>query len=413
MKSTITFRSGYFTAILLMMVAVLSLLFVSCSDDDDDEFSGDPYFSIEDGPTGLTAGVEGSTVSYTVRSNRPWQVVAQEENDWVRAFPAEGSEDGTFKFIVKENETFDARTMNFSFIVNGAEQPVLFRVEQAANVPYINLPGAQTGAEVLAAGGDVTIDVDANVAWTYKLVGDATWLTQLELSATKIRLRAEKNSGADRSATVTIQSAEHPELDKTIVITQLPGNIILREDFSWLAYGNEKPYNTTGETRFDTWTQDEINHGWYSTPVAASSNQPLLYARQGFVKLGKTGFGGDLISPKLNIEGTANIRVTFKAAAYISAGGAIDDKLLKIYALGAGTTSISQLTIDNVPNSEAQDNAGVVNNIWAAERAYSFTVTGATADTQIKFLGGDYNLTGVGLGKNRIFIDDINIEIIE
>jgi hypothetical protein len=395
-----------------MMVAILSLFVVSCSDDDA-EFSGDPYFSIEDGPTGLTAGVEGSTVSYVVRSNRPWQIVAQEKNGWVRAFPAEGSEDGTFKFIVSENETFDARTMNFSFLVAGAEQLVLFRVEQAANVPYINLPGAQTGAEVLAAGGDVTIAVDANVTWTYKLDDDATWLTQLELSATKIALRAEKNSGADRSATVTIQSAEHPALDKTIVITQLPGNIILREDFNWLTYGNEKPYNTTGETRFDTWTQEEINHGWSSTPVASSSNQPLLYARQGFVKLGKTSFGGDLISPKLNIEGTVTIRVTFKAAAYISAGGAIDDKLLKIFALGAGTPSTSQFTIENVPNSEAQDNAGVVNNIWAADRAYSFTVTGATADTQIKFLGGDYNLTGVGQGKNRIFIDDINIEIIE
>ncbi|MBT1689318.1 BACON domain-containing protein [Dawidia soli] len=412
MKSTIHFRSGYFAAIVLAMVAVLPLLLVSCSDDEE-EFSGDPYFSIDDAPTGLTAGVEGSTVSYVVRSNRPWQIVAQEENSWVRAFPAEGSEDGTFKLIVGENETFDARTMNFSFIVAGEEQPVLFRVEQAANVPYINLPGAQTGAEVLAAGGDITIDVDANVAWTYTLEDDATWLTQLELSATKIRLRAEKNSGTDRSTTVTVRSATHPELDKTIVITQLPGNIILREDFSWLAYGSEKPYNTTGETRFDTWTQDQLNHGWFSTPVAASSNQPLLYARQGFVKLGKTGFGGDLISPRLNIEGTVDIRVTFKAAAYISAGGAIDDRILKIYALGAGTPSTSQLSIDNVPNSEAQDNAGVVNNIWAAERAYSFTVTGATADTQIKFLGGDYNLTGVGQGKNRIFIDDINIEIIE
>lgn len=412
MKSTIHFRSGYFTTILLAMVAVLPLLLVSCSDDDE-EFSGDPYFSIDDAPTGLTAGVEGTTVSYVVRSNRPWQIVAQEENSWVRAFPAEGSEDGTFKFIVRENETFDARTMNFSFIVAGEEQPVLFRVEQAANVPYINLPGAQTGAEVLAAGGDITIDVDANVAWTYTFEDDATWLTQLELSATKIRLRAEKNSGTDRSTTVAVRSAAHPELDKTIVITQLPGNIILREDFSWLAYGSEKPYNTTGETRFDTWTQDQLNHGWFSTPVAASSNQPLLYARQGFVKMGKTGFGGDLISPKLNIEGTVNIRVTFKAAAYISAGGAIDDRILKIYALGAGTPSTSQLSVDNVPNSEAQDNAGVVNNIWAAERAYSFTVTGATADTQIKFLGGDYNLTGVGQGKNRIFIDDINIEIIE
>jgi hypothetical protein len=75
--------------------------------------------------------------------------------------------------------------------------------------------------------------------------------------------------------------------------------------------------------------------------------------------------------------------------------------------------SVPQFTIDNVPNYKAQDDANIKNDIWAEDRAYSFVVTGATKDTQIKFLGGDYNLAGVGQGKNRIFLDDISIEIIE
>ncbi|MCK7536499.1 MAG: hypothetical protein MZV63_38735 [Marinilabiliales bacterium] len=46
------------------------------------------------------------------------------------------------------------------------------------------------------------------------------------------------------------------------------------------------------------------------------------YARQGSVKLGKTGYGGDLISPALSkLVGTVNVRVTFKAIPYMTAAG--------------------------------------------------------------------------------------------
>lgn len=409
MNNTIILTNRH-TAVVLFVLFLFSLAIAGCSDDD--SVSGDPYFSIEENPTGLSASVGGVTKSYVVRSNRPWQIVAQGDGDWARAFPAEGKDDGIFKFIVGKNPTFDARVMNFAFVVDGEEQPVLFRIEQAPTVPNIAIKDADLGIAVQSAGGDASVTVTATVAWTVS-VEDNDWLTAEKISDTGIRLTAQKNMAGRRSVTLTVMSPEFPELDQEVVITQLPGSILLQEDFSWLAYGSAVTYDTNGETRFDLWTQAERDHGWTSTPVAASGNQPIVYARQGFIKLGKTAVGGDIISPKMDIDGTKNIKVTFKAAAYISAGGAVDDRILKVFALGAGTTSVSQFTIDNIPNSQAQDGSGIVNNIWADDRAYSFTITGATADTQVKFLGNDYNLTGVGQGKNRIFLDDIKIEIIE
>lgn len=403
-------KSAFETAMLLIVVTVCSLVFTSC--EEEEKFSGDPYFMIEDDPTGLVAGVEGTSKSYVVRSNRPWKIVTQGENDWVKAFPEEGEEDGIFEFIVSENPTFSPRSASFSFVVNGEEQPVLFSVEQGANSPYITIEGADEGISIASAEGEVLINVNANVEWTYS-IDDADWLSETEISETQIRLMAAKNPGGQRTATVTVSSGEVSGLDQQIIITQLPGNIILTEDFSWLAYGNATPYVTSGETRYDNWTQEEKDRGWYSTPVDISNNQQIVYARQGFVKLGKTNYGGDLISPKLDIEGTATVLVTFKAAVYISAGGNVDDNILRISALGAGESSVSQMGIDNVPNSEAQDLEGVENDIWADERAYSFTITGATSETQVRFLGGDFALAGVGQGKNRIFLDDIRIEIIE
>ncbi|WP_258101101.1 BACON domain-containing protein [Marinoscillum pacificum] len=392
---------------LLMVASVSVLIFSSC--EEEEGFSGEPYFIIEDNPTGINAGVEGVSQKYVVRSNRPWQIVPQGEYDWVKTFPEEGDADGIFQFIVDANPTFDGRTASFAFVVNGQEQPVLFNVEQGANVPYINIE--EESVEVASGEEPVTLTIDANVNWTYSV--DVDWLSEVEVTEEQLKLSTTRNTGLERSATVTITTSDAAGVSAEVMVTQLAGNILIVEDFNWLEYGNAIPYETSGETRYDNWTDEEKARGWYSTPNSFSNDQQIVYARQGFVKLGKTNYGGDLISPKMDIVGTVNLKVTFKAAVYISAGGTVDDNILRVNAVGAGTTSVAEMAINNVPNNRAQDEEGIGNDIWAEDRAYSFTISGATADTQIRFLGGDFDLNGVGKGKNRIFLDDITVEIID
>ena len=394
--------------ILLTFGLMVAGLFSSCEKDDDNN-TGDPYFTIEGNPTGLAVTPAAKEQSYVVRSNRPWKVVAQTEGDWVRSFPDEGDDDGIFKIIVKENSTFNARIMNFAFVVDGKEQPVLFRVEQEASVPYITVTEAAKGINVPAVGAEVTINVKANVNWNYT-ISDGSWLTQSQLSATQIKLNASRNFGDERQAKITVTSQEYPGLAQEVVLTQSPGNIILEEYFSWLAYGSAIFYTTTNETRYDAWTAAEKAKGWTSTVNSAegSGATPLCYARQGFVKLGKTTYGGDLISPKLSaIEGTMNVLVKFKAVPYMTATGTKDDTKLVVSVIGPGTVSTTTFTIDNWPNYTTDPTCTAIWNEAATER--SFTITGATSETQIKFLGGDYNLNGVGAGKNRIFLDDIKV----
>lgn len=354
---------------LLSVFLMFSVIFISCKEE---EIAPEaPYFNIEGGPTGLVSPVKGITQSYVVRSNRPWQIIPKEDNDWVKVFPDEGEDDGIFKFIVEENMGFDPRTINFAFVVDGQEQPVLFRIEQEKNVPFIVIEGAEEGLSIPSVGGEILVSINANVDWNYS-IDDESWLTGHEKSGSQVKISAPQNLGPRRSITLTITAQDDPELFSEIVVTQSSGSVILEENFNWLAYGNAIPYETSGEKRYDTWTQEEKDRGWYSTPVEATKGEQLVYARQGFVKLGKTNFGGDLISPKLGIDGTVNVRVTFKAAGYISAGGAIDDKILRVFALGAGETSVNEIIIENIPNSRAQDEAGVDNNIWDPTRAYFF-----------------------------------------
>jgi hypothetical protein len=412
MKTDILFRMKNSLLIVLPLLLLSIFLLTSCEKKIEPE---DPFFSIEGNPTGLTVTKATKTQSYVVRSNRPWQIVNKESADWVRAFPDKGEDDGIFKIIVSANETFDLRTSNFAFVVDGEEQPVLFRVEQAGNVPYITLPDA---VGIPAAGGEFFVDVASNVEWSYSL-SDDSWLTEQSVTAQKITLVAEENTSIDpREVTLTVTATNYPTVVETVILSQSPGTVVLEEDFNWLEYGSAVFYTTTGETRIDNWTQEQTDRGWTSTinTVDGSGSTPLVYARQGFVKLGKTSYGGDLISPALSkIDGTMDVQVTFKAIPYMTAAGTMDDNILNISVIGPGTVSQTQFIIDNWPVYPAEGVTEYCIGMWSApEATRTFTITGATSETQIKFLGNDYDLRigVVTINKNRIFMDDIKVEII-
>ena len=396
------------TALIILPLFILSLfLLSSCKEEPVQE---DPFFTIEGDPTGLTLTKAAKTTSYVVRSNRHWEIVRKSGADWLKVFPEKGDADGIFKIIVVENPTFDVRTENLAFIVDGEEQPVLFRVDQAGNVPYITLPASVT---IPAGGGEFSVDVVSNVAWTASL-SDNSWVQETNVTTQKITFTAGENTSIDpRSTTLTLTATQYPSVVATVVMTQSPGTVVLEENFSWLNYGNVVFYTTTGETRYDSWTQAEKDMGWTSTLNTYSGDTPL-YARPGFVKLGKTSYGGDLISPALSkLDGTQTVTVTFKAIPYQTAGGTRDDNFLNISVIGPGTVSQTQFIIDNWPTYPAENVTDYCIGMWSApEATRTFTITGATSETQIKFLGGDYALSGVGVGKNRIFLDDIKVEIV-
>ena len=195
------------------------------------------------------------------------------------------------------------------------------------------------------------------------------------------------------------------------------------EDFSWVnASGTSKIFYTyASELRFDKWT---VTNGWTSTLNSGSGDQPA-YQRIGFIKLGKTSYGGDLITPKMsNIVGNQDVVVKFKAVPYETKAGAHDDSLLVVSVLGAGeivrnsgiNKTDTTFAIENWPaypiDEAAHPHLQYCIDFWdepAATR--TFTITGATSETQIKFLGRAYALSGVGQGKNRIFLDDVLVYI--
>lgn len=384
--------------------------------------TGDPTFLFKDAteltsPTGYTVGYAGNTTGqkYIIRSNRSWKIVEKTANSWVKFFPNEGDDDGIVKVIVQQNTTFVDRQMQFSFIVDGEEQAVLFTVNQDKATPYLTISDIVAGKNINVLAQDIKVNVKANVAYTY--ASDAAWLTYkssaVGASSTDLTFAAAANTQtASRTANISFTCAAFPNLNATLVVKQegkSEGTLVFFEDFSWLTYGSAVFYTTTGETRYDSWTAAEQARGW-TTTVNPFYTKVALYSRPGFVKLGLTSYGGDLISPKLSaIVGTKNLLVKFKAVPYMTATGTRDDNTLIVSLIGPGTVGTSTFTIDNWPNYTTDPTCTAIWSDIATER--SFTITGATSETQIKFLGKDYALTGVGAGKNRVFLDDIKVLI--
>ncbi|MCC8173245.1 MAG: BACON domain-containing protein [Odoribacter sp.] len=176
------------------------------------------------------------------------------------------------------------------------------------------------------------------------------------------------------------------------------GEVYLDEDFSWLNYGNEVWYTTTGETVYSSWTADEKAKGW---TVDGNYDEGYVYARPGFLKLGKTSYRAAIVSPALSSIGDskeATVKVTFDATAYMSATGAATDFTeLEIVVMNGGTIEGSaSYMIDMMTWNE-----------WAT---YEIYIENANSSTQIKFRGGRENAEQVSGGKsNRFFLDNVRV----
>ena len=432
---------------LVALVALMACGFASCSDDKNK--SGDPYFSIEgvtDGVIELDMAAVDTTslsdgVKYTVRSNRSWKLVPQNENGWLRVFPLEGEDDGLLRISQLENSAPTKREVTYKVYLDGNDSGITYTIRQKNSEPYMN--ATSSSVQVAREGGEISVPVQTNVPFEATITEtDAKWLGATVEDGV-VKLTVDYNvPGIERSATLHVQgTGEFSNLYLDIPVTQL-GEVILYENFSWLVKseaGVEYPivgWLYDNALRIDKWSDAEKAYGWTSRNGSA-------YAMQGFIKFGKTNVGGDVLSPALSkIEGTRDIKVTFQAVGYAAGTGAVDDKEIYVGVIGGGkvvsvsgaegvTTSVERtftyadangasMQIEGMGHATLHED-GQFNKtldptglkIWEEPFTWiTVNIEGATAESQLVFVGGLYGsgLKGVGQGKNRMFIDNVKVE---
>lgn len=402
----------------LICFSVFFLFATGCKKDKSEEAG---TFEIEGAPAQLLAPLEGVSQTYNVKAIGLWLIDVVDGQNWLTVSPKEGNGDGSFTVTVDKNRTGDKRKAALVFRSNFQRLPQILKIEQAENEnpPYFNLVSGEMQLETDGHGTTKAIEVNSNTEWSIVIPDEVGWVHAEPAAGNangSFNLRVDANPlYTARTANIrfVVDGLQMPEAFVVSQDGKVDETVVLNEDFNWLAYGSSIFYTTTGETRVDAWTQEQKDKGWTGSvnTIAGSGNTPLLYARQGFVKVGKTSYGGDLISPKLTaIEGTKNVQVSFKAVPYQTLAGARDGNILMVSVIGPGTVSTDRFVIGNWPDYAADPEC---TEIWkAADATRTFTITGATSETQIKFLGGDYDLrTPIDPNKNRIFLDDIVVTI--
>lgn len=406
----------------------------ACSDDDTEGDSGNPIppaLSTENLPdAGLKFLYSALTPhTFTMSVDAPWEIT--KTAGWFVVTPNKGEAGQNIQVTVTPTlNQGEARDGEFTIRANSGNN--LHPCLTQKSIPLSQ--DAYLAAGIVITGLDerllafeaedtdpVIFTVEASYDWTLT-VENETWLTVAPKSgkagsAAEVTITPKANTTDERresKITITAGDAEFGEntAEEIIELVQAPympkdthaeGYVFFSDDFQWIPDNWVSPYTKYGwpSVSIDGTNGNEfaLSTDGMKEAVAAKgyTYTPSVYARyEGHVKLGKTANMGAITIPALtgiDAGKAATLLVQFDAAAYSSAGGAVDngDDHMDVTIKGPGTIG------DLVETTALVE----VKNVWEWTR-YSLIVYGATNETRITF-GSEREV------KCRLYLDNITV----
>lgn len=416
------------------LLCVTLLGAAACSDDDTEGDSGNPIppaLSTENLPdAGLKFLYSALTPhTFTMNVDAPWEIT--KTAGWFVVTPNKGEAGQNIQVTVTPAlNQGEARDGEFTIRANSGNN--LHPCLTEKSIPLSQ--DAYLAAGIVITGLDerllafeaedtdpVIFTVEASYDWTLT-VENETWLTVAPKSgkagsAAEVTITPKANTTDERresKITITAGDAEFGEntAEEIIELVQAPympkdthaeGYVFFSDDFQWIPDNWVSPYTKYGwpSVSIDGTNGNEfaLSTDGMKEAVAAKgyTYTPSVYARyEGHVKLGKTANMGAITIPALtgiDAGKAATLLVQFDAAAYSSAGGAVDngDDHMDVTIEGPGTIG------DLVETSALVE----VKNVWEWTR-YSLIVYGATNETRITF-GSEREV------KCRLYLDNITV----
>lgn len=418
------------------LLCVTLLGAAACSDDDTEGDSGNPIppaLSTENLPdAGLKFLYSALTPhTFTMNVDAPWEIT--KTAGWFVVTPNKGEAGQNIQVTVTPAlNQGEARDGEFTIRANSGNNLHPCLTEKSIPLSqdaYLAAGIVITGLEerLLAFEAEdtdpVVFTVEASYDWTLTVEND-TWLTVAPKSgkagsAAEVTITPKANTTDERresKITITAGDAEFGEntAEEIIELVQAPympkdthteGYVFFSDDFQWIPDNWVSPYTKYGwpSVSIDGTNGNEfaLSTDGMKEAVAAKgyTYTPSVYARyEGHVKLGKTanmGMGAITIPALTGIDAgkAATLLVQFDAAAYSSAGGAVDngDDHMDVTIKGPGTIG------DLVETTALVE----VKNVWEWTR-YSLIVYGATNETRITF-GSEREV------KCRLYLDNITV----
>lgn len=416
------------------LLCVTLLGAAACSDDDTEGDSGNPIppaLSTENLPdAGLKFLYSALTPhTFTMNVDAPWEIT--KTAGWFVVTPNKGEAGQNIQVTVTPAlNQGEARDGEFTIRANSGNN--LHPCLTEKSIPLSQ--DAYLAAGIVITGLDerllafeaedtdpVVFTVETSYDWTLT-VENETWLTVAPKSgkagsAAQVTITPKANTTDERhesKITITAGDAEFGEntAEEIIELVQAPympkdthaeGYVFFSDDFQWIPDNWVSPYTKYGwpSVSIDGTNGNEfaLSTDGMKEAVAAKgyTYTPSVYARyEGHVKLGKTDNMGAITIPALtgiDAGKAATLLVQFDAAAYSSAGGAVDngDDHMDVTIKGPGTIG------DLVETTALVE----VKNVWEWTR-YSLIVYGATNETRITF-GSEREV------KCRLYLDNITV----
>lgn len=416
------------------LLCVTLLGAAACSDDDTEGDSGNPIppaLSTENLPdAGLKFLYSALTPhTFTMSVDAPWEIT--KTAGWFVVTPNKGEAGQNIQVTVTPTlNQGEARDGEFTIRANSGNN--LHPCLTQKSIPLSQ--DAYLAAGIVITGLDerllafeaedtdpVIFTVEASYDWTLT-VENETWLTVAPKSgkagsAAEVTITPKANTTDERresKITITAGDAEFGEntAEEIIELVQAPympkdthaeGYVFFSDDFQWIPDNWVSPYTKYGwpSVSIDGTNGNEfaLSTDGMKEAVAAKgyTYTPSVYARyEGHVKLGKPANMGAITIPALtgiDAGKAATLLVQFDAAAYSSAGGAVDngDDHMDVTIKGPGTIG------DLVETTALVE----VKNVWEWTR-YSLIVYGATNETRITF-GSEREV------KCRLYLDNITV----
>lgn len=416
------------------LLCVTLLGAAACSDDDTEGDSGNPIppaLSTENLPdAGLKFLYSALTPhTFTMSVDAPWEIT--KTAGWFVVTPNKGEAGQNIQVTVTPTlNQGEARDGEFTIRANSGNNLHPCLTEKSIPLSqdaYLAAGIVITGLDerLLAFDAEdtdpVVFTVETSYDWTLT-VENETWLTVAPKSgkagsAAQVTITPKANTTDERresKITITAGDAEFGEntAEEIIELVQAPympkdthaeGYVFFSDDFQWIPDNWVSPYTKYGwpSVSIDGTNGNEfaLSTDGMKEAVAAKGYiyTPSVYARyEGHVKLGKTANMGAITIPALtgiDAGKAATLLVQFDAAAYSSAGGAVDngDDHMDVTIKGPGTIG------DLVETTALVE----VKNVWEWTR-YSLIVYGATNETRITF-GSEREV------KCRLYLDNITV----
>lgn len=254
------------------------------------ETPADPYFSIEGDHVSYSVNYEAVEKAdakvFTVRSNKPWELVAAQEYDWLKAFPNKGEGDGQFRFIIEANNSTEAREAIFTLMVDGEAQTTVFTVSQGPRGEYV-----KASEDNFTLGFTETLlklKVERNVQIELNTISDdsnanGSWITlaaeQPEAEDSLYIKVAESTLLPPRNAKVAIRMVGDETVADTLAIFQAGTQELYGLPAVWRFNGRqaEEPYKSNWEVNNKVPSDEGL--GSFSFVIADESNLTSKFTR--------------------------------------------------------------------------------------------------------------------------------------